>query len=130
MTIPGDRFVRALLSGDRAGLAELLGPDAVFHSPVRTYTDPDDVRHLLGRIGGLLPRAAIVRTWPGPEGAVHVVTAEQPEGRLDAVIEERRDTGGAVREVTLLLRPVKVLLPTIARMGALLDQEPLPSLSR
>jgi|SRR5580765_8212794 len=124
----GSDLAQALLEGDRAALDALLAPDAVFHSPVRTYRDRSDVLHLLALIGSVLGTdAEATRSWLGETGSAAWLTSTQPEGRLDGVLTETRDGQGLVHEVALLLRPVKVMLATIGRMGAALEAAPLPS---
>lgn len=127
MSISDADFVRALLTGDRAALDALLSPDAVFHSPVRSYRDRGDVVHLLGLLATIMPGAEVLRSLTGDGRRVSVIRGEQPEGALDGMVEERRDADGRVCEVTLMLRPVPVMLPTIKRMGAALEASPLPS---
>jgi hypothetical protein len=46
---------------------------------------------------------------------------------LDAALIERPEESGKICEISLMLRPVSVLLPTIKRMGVALEADPLPS---
>ena len=78
-------------------------------------------------IGPLLSDARVARSWPGGNGGATVIVSEQAEGTLTGMIEERRGVDGRIREVTLLLRPIGVMMPTVKRMGLALEANPLPS---
>ncbi len=127
MTIVQQEFVAALIAGDTAALDRALSADVVFHSPVRSYSRRDHVLHLLSMIGPLLSDARVARSWPGGNGGATVIVSEQAEGTLTGMIEERRGVDGRIREVTLLLRPIGVMMPTVKRMGLALEANPLPS---
>jgi hypothetical protein len=128
MSLDDSVLVRAILACDRTQFDTLLSGDPVFHSPVRSYAKRADVVHLLSMIGALIPNAQVVRTLHRDGGRASVIRSEQDEGVLDAIIEEQLDEDGRVREVTLMLRPVSVMMPMIKRMGAALDADPLPSM--
>src|SRR4051812_2559022 len=127
MSIVHSNFVAALLSGDRSTLDRALADDVVFHSPVRTYTRREDVLHLLSMLGAVLPGTRAVRSWPGADGCATVIAGEQVEGVLDGIVEERHGPDGRVREVTLMLRPIHVMMPTVKRMGVALEASRLPN---
>jgi hypothetical protein len=48
-------------------------------------------------------------------------------GRPDGIVEELRDRDGLVRKVSLMLRPHSAMMPTIKRMAAALELNPLPT---
>jgi hypothetical protein len=124
MSLRPTPLVGAILAADPDSVDVRLADEVVFHSPVRSYRDRADVVHLLGMIGSVL-RATPVRMWPGSGGAVTVLA--DGDNDLEAVLEERHRPDGRVVEVTLWLRPLAVALPTVRRMGTLLDAHPLPS---
>lgn len=130
MSIVRSEFVAALLAGDRAALDEALADEVVFNSPVRTYTNRDDVLHLLSTVATVLTGVRATRDWRGRRGGATVLVSEEPEGTLGGIVEERHGSDGRVREVTLMLRPIAVMMPTVKRMGAALEANPLPSADR
>jgi hypothetical protein len=127
MSIVQPELVAAIFAGDTTALDCALSDDVVFHSPVRSYPRRDDVLHLLSMVGALLPDARAARRWQGDGGAATFFVSEQAEGTLSGVIEERHDADGRIRELTLMLRPIRVMMPTVKRMGAALEANPLPS---
>jgi hypothetical protein len=120
----GTRLVRALLAADRAGLERRLAGQVRFNSPIRRYERRDEVEHLMGLLGSILPGAQIERSWRGAGGAVTIISAIVDGARLDGMVEELCDGDARVREVTLMLRPHSAMMLAIKRMAAALEQDP------
>jgi hypothetical protein len=115
-------LVEALRGGDRAALEGLLAHDVVFHSPVRTYEGRAVVLHLLATIAGVLDDIEPARVVSGARETVTFATARVGDAAADAVVDERFDDEGRVAELTLMLRPLDVLLSAVERMGRALDR--------
>ena len=103
----GRAFAEAFLSGDGRGAAELLDEDAVFHSPVRSYRGRARVGEVLGMVTRVLGRGEIESVVEGDDETVAFFNA----GELEGVLRVR---GGS--DVTLMARPLKILLPLVERL--------------
>ena len=103
----GRAFAEAFLSGDGRGAAELLDEDAVFHSPVRDYRGRDRVAEVLALVTAELGRAEIEKVLEEDAETVVFFTA----GELEGVLRVQGST-----DVTLMARPLKVLLPAVERL--------------
>jgi hypothetical protein len=105
----GRDFAEAFLSGDARRAAELLDEDAVFHSPVRDYRGRDRVAEVLGLVTAELGRAEIEKVLEDDGETVVFFNA----GELEGVLRVR-----GASDVTLMARPLRVLLPAVERLQA------------
>jgi hypothetical protein len=103
----GRDFAEAFLSGDAAGAAEQLAEDVTFHSPVRDYHGRARVAEVLGMVTHVLGRGEIESVLEAGDETVTFFTAGELEGML-------RVRGGS--DVTLMARPLRVLLPAVERL--------------
>jgi hypothetical protein len=108
------RVVEAFLAGDGAAIAELLAPEATFHSPVTDYHGSERAGEVLAAVTQVIaaPRATSVLAGPGE--AVAFFTADIDGRRADGVLRV------AGPDVTLMIRPLKTLLAGVERMKQLL----------
>jgi 16S rRNA C1402 (ribose-2'-O) methylase RsmI len=106
--------VDAFIAGDAAKVVALLGPRAVFHSPVTDYEGPERVEAVLEAVVQVIGERAIT--------AVHE-TSDETVAFFTGVIQGRAGEGVLrVRgsELTLMVRPLKALLRGIEEMERLL----------
>ena len=103
----GRAFAEAFLSGDAAGAAEQLDEGVTFHSPVRDYHGRARVGAVLGMVTRVLGRGEIDSVVEGEDETVTFFTAGELEGML-------RVRGS--NDVTLMARPLSVLLPAVERL--------------
>jgi hypothetical protein len=107
----GQDFAEAFLSGDAAGAAEQLAEDVTFHSPVRDYHGRERVTEVLGIVTRVLGRGQIESVLEEGAETATFFTAEVSDGTLEGVLRVR---GGS--DVTLMARPLRVLLPTVEQL--------------
>jgi hypothetical protein len=107
----------AIRDRDAQALDELLAEQVTFNSPVRSYSERDQVLHLLVTIGGVVEGLAATRVVEAPGEAVSFLSARWGDDRLDGVLDERHDAAGRTVEITLMLRPLGALLRAVERMG-------------
>src|SRR3954464_9108131 len=105
----GRALAEAFLSGDAPRAAELLDEDAVFHSPVRDYRGRDRVAAGLALVTAELGRPEIERGLEEDGETVAFFTA----GELEGVLRVR-----GASDMTLMARPLSVLLPAVERLQA------------
>jgi ketosteroid isomerase-like protein len=103
----GRDFTEAFLAGDAEGAAALLSEDAVFHSPVRDYRGRARVAEVLGLVTRELGRGEIEQVLEDDAETVTFFSA----GELEGMLRVRGST-----DVTLMARPLKVLLPAVERL--------------
>jgi hypothetical protein len=119
-----------LKAGDPAGVAPMLAPAVIFHSPVAEYQGRDDVAHLFSIIGHCLDALETrVEYAAGPRSASEF-TARVRGRHVDGVLVLELDAGDMVAEATLLLRPLHALLDAVAFLRDALAVDPLPSTRR
>src|SRR3954452_24052836 len=107
----GRRFAEAFLSGDAAGAGALLEEDVTFHSPVRDYHGRERVSAVLGMVTQVLGRGSVEAVLGEGDETATFFTAQVGDGTLEGVLRTR---GGG--DVTLMARPLKVLLPAVERL--------------
>jgi hypothetical protein len=105
--------VDAFLAGDAATVVELLGPEARFHSPVRTY-EGAQAGAVLGAVVQVVTERELTTIHEAPEETVAFFTAVI-QGRPGEGVLRVRDG-----ELTLMVRPLKALLLGIEEMERLL----------
>ncbi|BCK53717.1 hypothetical protein [Nocardia wallacei] len=118
--------LEAWRSGDVGSLAAELAEGAVFSSPVADYRGRANVAHMLGVIATVLGGVEETATWPGAGDRVFAFRAKVEREELQGVLREERDAHGKLRQVTLFLRPYRVLRGAIATMARRLEDSPLP----
>lgn len=106
-------LLRAISDGDREALEGMLAEDVVFHSPVQTYRDRNQVLHLLVTIGGVIDDVQPTRELDG----VTFFSAQVEEHPVDGVMDEHANAEGRITELTLMLRPLAQLQAAVARMA-------------
>lgn len=117
-TIEGEQvaLLEALRAGDRAALSQLLAENVVFDGPVGTYHGREDVLRLLMAIARVLDDVRATRQLHAAGETCSFVTARLEE-EAEGVLDEVRDEQGGIIQLTLMLRPLEVLLVAIERMG-------------
>jgi ketosteroid isomerase-like protein len=106
-------LLAAISGGDRDALEAMLADDVVFHSPVQTYRDREQVLRLLVTIGGVIDDVQATRQLDG----VTFFTARVEEHPVDGVLDEHAREDGRIAELTLMLRPLAALQAAVARMA-------------
>ena len=114
-----DSIVDALQARDTAALERLLAPDAVFHSPVQSYKERELALRVLSAVAEVIDEMEVVSEFERGDEKVTFVAGTARGQRLDGVVRELRD-GAAVREVTLMVRPLGALQVAMERMRELL----------
>jgi hypothetical protein len=113
----------ALRAADRTALADVLSDDVVFHSPVTDYHGRGEVVTLLATLGTVVEDVRVRREIrQGRETATFIEGSVGGRG-VDGVLDQIEDETGRVCEITLLLRPLEVLLEGVRRMRTALDVE-------
>jgi hypothetical protein len=112
--------VSHLLSPTPAGVDAALADDVTFHSPFADYTDRGRIAHLFAVMPGVFDELSAVRELRGDAERATVLHGRIGEHEADAILDERCDGGGRVREVMLLVRPHAAASEAIQRMGTLL----------
>ena len=107
------RVVDAFLAGDAARVVELLGPEARFHSPVRTY-EGAQARAVLGALMQVVSEGELTAMHEAPEETVAFFTGVIGGRAGEGVLRVRGS------ELTLMVRPLKALLQGIEEMERLL----------
>jgi hypothetical protein len=105
--------VDAFLAGDAAKVVELLGPDARFHSPVRTY-EGAQAEAVVAAVVQVVTERSLTTLHESPDETVAFFSG----------VIQGRAAEGALRvrgsELTLMVRPLKALLTGIEEMERLL----------
>jgi hypothetical protein len=116
----GGPMVEAFLAGDAVAMTELLCADATFHSPVTDYHGRERVGEVLG---------ALVHVLADARASVRFEACETTAVFFTAALDGRRGEGAllvvagpdeAVRDLTLMVRPLRSLLAGVERMKALM----------
>lgn len=115
-----ETIAEALQARDGAALERLLAPDAVFHSPVRTYPGRPLALRLLSAVANVLEEIELVSRFTSGDEAVTFVTATVGGEALDGCVRELK-AGAQVSAVTLMVRPLAALEIAIERMQAALE---------
>jgi ketosteroid isomerase-like protein len=106
-------FAEAFLSGDAAGAAALLDEDVTFHSPVRDYHGRERVAAVLAMVTRVLGRGSVEAVLEGADGETATFfTAQVGGGTLEGVLRVR-----AGSDITLMARPLRVLLPAVEELA-------------
>jgi hypothetical protein len=121
--MPPPDLVSALRTSDRGALRDLLSEDVAFHSPVTDYAGRDQVAHLLATIGTVIDDVRVRRELSRDDETVAFVEGSIGGRPVEGMLDQIRDEYGRVRELTLMLRPLEVLVEGVKRMGAALGAD-------
>jgi hypothetical protein len=108
------QVVDAFVAGDAATVVELLGPQARFHSPVRTYDGPELAGAVLRAVVQVVTERELTTVDEAPGETVAFFTGVIQGRPGEGVLRVR---GG---ELTLMVRPLKALLQGIEEMERIL----------
>jgi hypothetical protein len=115
-------LVGHLLSPTPAGVRAALAEDVRFHSPFADYEGRDRIAGLFAVMPEVFDELEAVRELHGEGGErATVLRGHIGDHAADAVLDERYDGDGRVRDAMLLLRPHAAAKEAIRRMGALLN---------
>jgi hypothetical protein len=106
-------LLAAVAQSDQEGLEGMLAEDVVFHSPVQSYRERQQIVRLLVTIGGVIDGVEVTRRLDG----VTFFTAQVEEHPVDGVLVQETGADGHVTEITLMLRPLAQLQAAVARMA-------------
>ena len=120
------QLLDALRARDADALGKLTAEEVRFHSPVTDYEGRAQVVHLLRTIGDVLDSVEAEETFDAPAVTVTLAKARVGNREADALIREEVDASGAIVDLTLMLRPLDVLMDAVERMGQALAADPLP----
>lgn len=116
------QFRQAVEAGDLDALVALLRDDVVFHSPVvfRPYRGRDALRPILAAVMEVFEDFRYVREIGAAEAREHALVFQARVG--DKEIEGcdfiRLDEDGAVKELTVMVRPLSATLQLAEQMKA------------
>ncbi|HLM27143.1 MAG TPA: nuclear transport factor 2 family protein [Thermoleophilaceae bacterium] len=119
-------LLAALRTGDADALNRLTADDVAFHSPVTDYSGRANVVHLLRTIGDVLDTIEAEETFDAPGVTVTLAKVSVGGRKADALVREEVDADGALSDLTLMLRPLDVLMAAVELMGEALAADPLP----
>jgi hypothetical protein len=110
----GASLAEALLGGDLETTRALLALDVTFHSPVTDYHGRGRVAAVLTLVSRVLGPGMPDAVLASPDGETATFFATQVGDRtLDGVLRVRVGDGGEVADITLMARPLSVLLPAV-----------------
>jgi hypothetical protein len=99
------RIIDAFLTGDTASAADLLAPDATFHSPIRDYAGAARVGSIWHAVAGVLAEARPTSVHErGGEAIVFFAGAIKGQP-VDGVLRALTDDEDRVADLTLMIRP-------------------------
>ncbi|MGW4248733.1 hypothetical protein [Nocardia sp. NPDC004722] len=113
-------------SKDTELLPGLLAEEATFSSPVADYHGRGRAAHLLATIATVLDSVRETRQWADGQQRVFAFSARFADQELEGVLREEVSDTGSLTQVTLFLRPYRVLRAAIAEMARRLDDSPPP----
>ncbi|MEJ8277647.1 nuclear transport factor 2 family protein [Pseudonocardia spirodelae] len=122
MTDAAARFRAAIEAGDLDAAVALCSEDVVFRSPVvhRPYRGRAALRPVLDAVFTVFTGFRYVAEYAGPDGHVLEFTAGVDGRDVQGVDILRTGDDGAVRELTVLVRPLSAATALRERMGPLL----------
>jgi hypothetical protein len=109
-------LIDALRATDRAALAAVLSDDVEFHSPVTDYHGRDEVVHLLATIGTVVEDVRVRRELRQDRETTTFIEGTVGGRAIEGVLDQIHDDAGRVCDLTLMLRPLEVLLEGVRRM--------------
>jgi SnoaL-like domain len=109
-------LIGAFLDGDARGMLDRLADDAVFHSPAADYDDRATIAAVLGALTQVVRDAEPTSLVQGPDQAVAFFTATVEGRRGDGMLRVVAPGGGPASDVTLMVRPLRVLLAGVEEM--------------
>jgi hypothetical protein len=108
------------MDGDSAAIAELLAPEATFHSPVTDYRGRERAAKVLTALSRVVTDAEPARILEGPGETTAFFTATAEGRAAEGVLLVVADGDGLATDLTLMVRPLEALLGGIERMKELL----------
>ena len=119
-------FRQAVESRDMAALTALLAPDVVFHSPVsfKPYRGREQVGFILATVATVFADFVYVGEMEnGPTSALRFRTriGEREAEGVDLI---EQDANGAVRALTVMIRPLSALQALAEAMAARFGKSP------
>jgi hypothetical protein len=114
------KFRAAVEGGDLEGIAELLSPEVVFHSPVtfHPFLGRETVSKLLGLVAGTFEDFRYTDELQS-DGTHALIFRAGIEGKeLEGIDLLRFDEDGLIADFTVMLRPLSGLVPFAQAMGA------------
>ena len=115
-----NHFHDHLLAGDIDGAVGRLAPDAVFHSPVADYHGRHRIAKVYTALSRVLGHAHVTSVLRGDRETAVAFQGSVMGRDVDGMLRVVTNPDGTVGHVTLLLRPLDVLLAGVERMKALL----------
>jgi hypothetical protein len=98
-----------------------LAADVRFRSPFADYAGRERIAALLAVMPDVFDALEVERELRGDDGEVAVLLhGRVGEEDVDVIVDERRDSDGAVADMMIMTRPLSGTKAVIARMGALL----------
>jgi SnoaL-like domain len=116
----GRRIVDAFMDGDSATIADLLAPEATFHSPVTDYRGSRRVAKVLAALSRVVTDARPTRILDGPRETAAFFTASAEGRQAEGVLLVLADGDGLATDLTLMIRPLEALLGGVERMKEIL----------
>jgi hypothetical protein len=113
-------LVSHLLAPTPAGVDAALADDVTFRSPFADYAGRRRIARLFAVMPGVFDELAAVRELHGDGERATVLHGRIGAHMADAVLDERCDADGRVREAMLLVRPHAAATEAIERMRTLL----------
>jgi hypothetical protein len=109
-------FIGAFLDGDAEGMLDRLAPGAVFHSPAADYDDRAAIAAVIGALTQVVRDAEPTALVEDPGQAVAFFTATVDGRDGDGMLRVVAADDGPATDVTLMVRPLRVLLAGVEQM--------------
>jgi hypothetical protein len=113
-------FRRAVEARDLDGLAALLAPDVVFHSPVtfKPYVGREDVRALLGIVMSVFEDFIYTDELTADGVEALIFRARVGDRRVEGIDILRFDQQGLIADFTVMVRPMSGVHALAEAVGA------------
>ena len=118
-----ERFKQAVESRDLEAMRAALAEDAVFRSPAvfKPYEGADAVLFILSAVTKIFEEFRYTDTLAGDDAEALVFEARVGEREVQGIDMLRFDAEGRIRELTVLIRPLRGLEAVVAAMGRELE---------
>jgi len=104
MSSTARRLVDAFLAGDAPSAAELLAPDATFHSPIRDYAGAERIDSVWRAVAGVVTDARPTSLHERDRETIAFFAGAIKDQPVDGVLRTLTDDD-RVADITLMLRP-------------------------